>query len=73
MVDHLACAERSRLKAYECEQSAKGVTSHLFAKCYRELAQMFVSIAENEENFARSEMKTKQEANENLISQLGAA
>jgi hypothetical protein len=63
MADHLTCAERSRLKAHESEQAAKGVTSPLFAKCYRELAQLFASIAKNEEDFARSEMKAKQQAN----------
>jgi hypothetical protein len=73
MADHLACAERSRLKAHECEQAAKGVTSPLFAECYRELAQLFTSIAKNEEDFARSDMKERQKANDSLISQLDAA
>jgi hypothetical protein len=72
MVDHLACAQRYRFKAGECEQSAKGVTSPLFAKCYIELAKLFLSIATNEENFAHREMAANQQANENLISQMGA-
>src|SRR5271154_4787136 len=72
MVDHLACAERSRVRAYQCGLSAKNTTSSSFAKCYRELAELYLSIAEIEEDFVRRDMASKQRANDHLIAELSS-
>jgi hypothetical protein len=67
MVDLLASAERCRVKASHCEQMAKDSASPLFAKCYRELAQLLVVTADSEEDFVRRDMASKQQANDHLI------
>jgi hypothetical protein len=72
MVDHLACAERFRLKAFECGLSANGATSSSYAKCYRDLAQLYISMADVEEDFVRRDLAEKQRANDYLIAGLSA-
>jgi hypothetical protein len=69
MVDLLASAERCRLRASHCSQSAENTTSSYFANCYRELAKLFSNIADVEEDFVRRDFAAKQLANEKLISE----
>ncbi len=71
MVDLLASAERCRAKASHCKQSAENTTSPHFAKCYRELARLFDSIAHVDEDFVRRDLAMKQEANAKLIPETG--
>ena len=44
--------------------------SPLFAKCYRELAQLLVLTADSEENFVRRDMAAKQQTNDHLMAGL---
>jgi hypothetical protein len=69
MVDLLASAERCRVKASHCEQWRR-TASPLFAKCYRELAQLLILSADSEEDFVRRDMAAKQQANEHLMAGL---
>jgi hypothetical protein len=71
MVDLLAAAERCRAKASQCKQSAKNTTSPHFAKCYRELARLFDSIADVDEGFVRRDLAAMQETNAKLIPETG--
>ena len=69
MVDLLVAAERCRVKAAHCNQSAENTTSPYFANCYRELAKMFMNIAAVESDFVDRDLAAKRQANEKLITQ----
>jgi len=51
MPDHLARARELRLRAAQCQLSAKNSGSAKFGHCYRLLAEHYVILAKLEEDF----------------------
>jgi hypothetical protein len=53
MGDHIAAAQRYRVRAAKCELSAKNTSSVGFGECYRLLAKQYLVLANLEEDCAR--------------------
>lgn len=51
-MDHIARAEALRQRAVTCRSSAQETTSAVFQKCYRLLAEHYVSLAKLEDDYA---------------------
>jgi hypothetical protein len=63
MVDHLARAEELRVKAAQCQLSAKNTTSREFGHCYRLLAENYGILAKLEEEYVGRQISSQLENN----------
>jgi hypothetical protein len=59
MLGHLESAKQYRRRAARCGELAQATSSEAFGKCYRIMAEYFISLADLEEDFVRRAVASK--------------